>query len=221
MTGLPRRALLNLDRPHYDMVVMGGSLGGLAALRQIVRALPASFGAPVVVVLHRLANSPDLLVDLLSQEGGMRVLRAEVGVRPADGVVYTAPTGSHLRLTSHRRFAFDTGGKIEHVTSAADPLFASAAAAYGSRLLAVVLTGRGRDGAEGVRAVAAAGGTVLVEDPATAREPSMPQAALDSGAVHFVCPLDRMSAGILSLMYTDHRSSLPTKPRRIVELSNP
>jgi two-component system, chemotaxis family, protein-glutamate methylesterase/glutaminase len=174
--------------PAYDLVVMAASAGGFSALTQILGGLPADFGAAVVVVQHRSTREPNLLVPLLARRSPLRVTAVTEGEGLRPGVVYIAPPDLHAVVRPDHRLALTDGRKISFVRSSANPLFASAAAALGNRVIAVVLTGSGCDGTDGVQAIRTAGGLVIVQNPATAAHASMPLAAIRSGAVDYVLP---------------------------------
>jgi two-component system chemotaxis response regulator CheB len=206
MDSRPRDALQAV-RPAFDLVVMVASAGGLAALSTIVGSLPAGFPAAIVIVHHRAEANPSLLGEILSRRTALRVREATVGESPEAGVVYIAPAGLHLSIAADRSFAFSDRHLIQRVLSSADPLFESAAAVYGERLIAVVLTGYGQDGADGIRAVGQASGTVLVQDEATSQAFAMPAAALATGEVDAVLPVSAIGPALIALVGGDGSSN--------------
>jgi two-component system, chemotaxis family, protein-glutamate methylesterase/glutaminase len=181
----------------FDLVVIAASQGGRAAYQRILAALPAEFPAAVVVLQHRAARQRDVLAGLLARETPLAVEPARAGARPQAGTVHVAPAGRQLLLTREGSFALtdaDGGWPL------ADPLLASAAAAYGPRTIAVVVSGRLRDGAAGVRSVKRAGGRVLVQDQATAECFGMPGAAIATGCVDFVLPVQILGPALVALV---------------------
>lgn len=183
------------------MVVLAASLGGLAALRRVLADLPADLPAAVLVVLHRQATAPNVLATILRRHSTLPVFDAIAGGTPWACQVHVAPPDMHLCIGPTGLFAVDGSGPICFVSSAVDPLLESAARIFRERLLAVILTGRGRDGAAGTIAVAAAGGTILAENPATARAAGMPTAALATGfvrTIHDQACLGSVIAGLVS-----------------------
>jgi two-component system chemotaxis response regulator CheB len=183
----------------FDLVVIAASAGGVVALKQIVATLPAWFPIPVAVVQH-IGIQRSFMADVLGFRARMPVRFAQEGDRIRGGHVYLAPCSRHLSLGADRRFALSDGDRINFVRPAADPLFHSAAAMLGSRVLGVVLTGMGRDAACGARAIRDAGGVVVVEDPKTAFAPQMPSAAIDAGAADLVLDLPGIAPALLSLV---------------------
>jgi two-component system chemotaxis response regulator CheB len=125
--------------------------------------------------------------------------------------VYLAPSDHHLTITPGHTFAFQNGPRVSHTRSAVDPLFASAAAVYGNRTIAIVLTGGGTDGVRGSCAVRAAGGTVVAQDPDDAAHPGMPTAAVKSGAAGYVLPLDSIADALTALVQTGHYEPEPER----------
>jgi two-component system, chemotaxis family, protein-glutamate methylesterase/glutaminase len=201
-----RRQVRNMKRRPLiasRLVAIVASRGGVAALRALLAALPASFPAAVIIVLHHApptAGRKDPIVAVLQAGCALPVRTAWIGTQPMRGHVYVAPADMHLVLTEGRRFALADGRRIRGVRSSANPLFESAACAYGDRLVAVVLTGGDRDGTDGVQSVTHAGGTVIAQDPATARDPHMPTSAIATGAVAHVLPLAEIGPTLIDLV---------------------
>jgi two-component system chemotaxis response regulator CheB len=190
------------DLLHFDIVVLAASAGGLDALIAVLSSLPSDFPIPVAVVLHRSTQGPNLLANVLSRHTVLRVTQAKAGERLQPGTVYLAPSDLHLSVTPARIFALTGGGRQSYVLSSADPLFLSVARVYAERVVAVVLSGYGHDGAEGARAVGRAGGTVLVQDEATAQAFGMPSAAIETGEVDAVLPLSAIGPALVQLAIT-------------------
>ena len=185
---------------HFDVVLIAASAGGLRALLLIVSALARSFPAAVLVVLHLDPHRVSHLAEILGRH-------AHVDVRPAaqdepvqPGVVYVAVSDRHLVLQADGRLSLGMTAPVHFVRPSADSLFISAAETYGPRALAVVLTGTGLDGSQGVVAIKRCGGTVLAQDPADAEFPAMPEAALATGSVDRVLPLAAMAQAIEQLV---------------------
>jgi two-component system, chemotaxis family, protein-glutamate methylesterase/glutaminase len=181
---------------------MAGSAGGLDALTAVLYALPSDYPIPLAVVLHRSSEGPNLLPEILSRHTRLQVTQARAGQELRAGTVYLAPSDFHLSVTDARAFELTGGGRQSYVLSSADPLFLSVAQVYGSRVIAVILSGYGRDGAEGARAVGQAGGMVLVQDEATAQTFGMPAAAIATGEVGAVLPLSAIGPALIHLVRT-------------------
>jgi two-component system chemotaxis response regulator CheB len=159
------------------MIVVGGSLGGCAALREILRLLPADFSLPIAVVLHRHRESGGLLVPVVQRDCVLPVGEADDKEPIRRGHVYLSPPDYHL-LVDQEAFALSTDDLVNFARPSIDVLFESAAEWKGRQVAAVVLTGSGSDGARGARRVQQSGGLVLVQDPQTAEGPWMPAAAV-------------------------------------------
>jgi two-component system chemotaxis response regulator CheB len=161
------------------MIVIGGSLGSLAALRLVLRQLPATFSLPIAVVLHRHKESDDSLASVLQRDIALPVHEVIDKDSIQAGHVHVGPSDYHL-LVEALYFSLSTDEPVQYARPSIDVLFESAADVYGPRAIAVVLTGANRDGAEGAREIRRRGGTVVVQDPATAEGAVMPQAAIQA-----------------------------------------
>ena len=157
-------------------VGIGASSGGVEALLQIAGALPARFPAPVLVTLH-IGSLSSLLPELIRARGPNRALHPADGDRLEPGTIYVAPPDRHL-LLQDGRIRLGLGPKENHARPAIDPMFRSMALALRSCAIGIVLSGRLDDGTAGLKAIKECGGTAIVQDPATALEPSMPASAL-------------------------------------------
>lgn len=183
-----------MAEPRYEAVVVGASAGGIAALKSLLSALPERFGLRVAVVQHIDAGSTDYLTEILSRDCPLAVAEAEDKADFLGGRVYLSPPGYHLLVEPDRSLSLSVDEKVNHCRPAIDPLFESAANAFGPGLIGVVLTGGNGDGAGGLQYIRARGGRAVVQDPATAEAPSMPRAALDAGPVDDVLPLPGIAA---------------------------
>ncbi|HEX2189238.1 MAG TPA: chemotaxis protein CheB [Longimicrobiaceae bacterium] len=192
-------ALVGVDVPR-SLVVVGSSAGGLAALSTLLAPLPADFPAPILVVQHLSPDRPSLLAEILGARTKLRVVQAAGGERLAAGTVFLAPPDHHLVVHPGGTVALSGSPRVRFSRPSADVLFDSAAAAFGGRVVAVVLTGRDSDGSLGAVAVRAAGGRVIAQEPGTAEEASMPEKAIESGAVDFVLPLEEIPAALTTLV---------------------
>jgi two-component system chemotaxis response regulator CheB len=163
-----------------DIIVLAASAGGVDALRGIVRMLPTHFPAALFVVLH-IGPNRSVLPALLSQAGPLPASHPADGQGIVPGHIYVAPPDHHMRLTPGL-IHLDTGPKIHFTRPAADPLFQSAALAYGARVVGVVLSGGDGDGAAGLRDVKARGGVSIVQEPNQAENPGMPLQAIKEDA---------------------------------------
>jgi two-component system chemotaxis response regulator CheB len=162
----------------YEVVAIGASWGGLAALRTVLGGLPADFGAAVVVVQHRMsAGDDELLPALLGSVTPLGVHEAADKAPLRPGLVLVAPPEYHL-LVEAGEVALSGDAPVQFSRPSIDVLFESVAAAYRERAVGVVLTGANDDGADGLAAIRRRGGVAIVQDPDDAVRAEMPRAAL-------------------------------------------
>ena len=161
-----------------EAVVIGGSAGAFEALSAILPALPANYALPLLIVVHLPADKKSIMAELFQRTCRIAVREAEDKEPIQPATAYFAPPDYHLLVERGKTLALSSDDPILYSRPSIDPLFETAAEAYGSRLIAIILTGANRDGADGVRAVLAAGGIALVQDPASAYARFMPEAAL-------------------------------------------
>jgi len=174
--------------PAMRVLAVGTSAGGVEALIRLAGALPADFPAPVLVVLHIPAFSASSLPAILDRAGPLTADHARDHEPLVAGRIYVAPPDFHL-LVEHDEVRLTRGPLEQNHRPAIDPLFRSVAFAYGPAAIALVLTGALADGAAGVAAVAARGGTVVVQDPKDAAYAAMPSNALAAEPSAHVAPL--------------------------------
>ena len=173
------------------IVVVGSSWGGVTALGRLLAGLPADLAVPVVVAQHR-RDAPSMLARLLERQTDRTVRDAADKDTLAPGTVYLAPAGYHLLVERPGHLALSTEGPVRFARPSIDVLFESAAVAYRTGVVGVVLTGTNDDGAAGLAAIVARGGHAVVQDPASAERPAMPLAALATGIEAMVLPLDEI-----------------------------
>jgi two-component system chemotaxis response regulator CheB len=191
----------------YEIVVVGSSWGGLAAVRELVGRLPRDFGLPVVVVQHRHKDSDRLLASLLQDRTLLTVCEVEDKQPILPSFVFVAPPDYHL-LVERGHFSLSTDAPVRYSRPSIDVAFTSAADAYGRRAVGVVLTGANADGAAGLVSIAERGGLPIVQSPATAESPTMPQAALDAVPSARVLPIP----AIAELLATLPAAAPPRQP---------
>ncbi len=175
---------------EFPIVAIGAAAGGLDPVRRITEALPHHCGAAVLVVFHSGAQ-PSALPEILSWHGKLPVVFGEQGTPLETGRLYVAPPDRHM-LLSRVGIHLDSGTRVHGTRPAIDPLFVSAAMAFGPRVIGVGLSGLGRDGAAGLRTIGACGGLALTQDPAEAAAPDMPAAAVNQGHPE-ILPIDRLA----------------------------
>jgi two-component system, chemotaxis family, protein-glutamate methylesterase/glutaminase len=186
----------------YGIVAIASSAGGITALGRLFGGLPVGFPVPVVVVQHLDRRHETIIAEVLGRRTKLPVTLAQEGVRAEAGTIYIAPPNRHLLVGEHGTLTLSSSELVHFVRPSADLLFESVAGSYGPRAIACVLTGTGSDGAMGVSAVKSRGGTVIAEDPQLAEFKGMPEAAIASGAVDFILPLDEIATVIRGLVET-------------------
>jgi two-component system, chemotaxis family, protein-glutamate methylesterase/glutaminase len=178
----------------HRLLAIGGSWGGIAAMRTILRDLHLPADTAAVTVLHRQPVRSEL-ARVLARSSRLPVVEAEDKTALVAGTVHVAPPDYHL-LVEEAWLSLSTEEAVKYSRPSIDVLFESAAGSFGHRLIAVVLTGASDDGTEGAIAVRRHGGKVIVQDPRTAEQPIMPQAVIDAGAADHVVPLDALVAAV-------------------------
>jgi len=189
------------DRPStqgHDIVVMGGSAGGVEAMQRIVSAFPADLPAAVFVVVHTAAGYESALPEILSRRGALKATHALHGEPVKNGHIYVAPPDNHMLLRPGY-LAVQRGPKENGSRPAVDPLFRSASIAYGSRVIAVVVSGHLDCGTAGLISVKARGGIALVQEPEGAVAKDMPQSAITYAPIDRVLPLAEIGPTIVDL----------------------
>jgi two-component system chemotaxis response regulator CheB len=195
------------QRKPVWLAVIAASAGGVEALQTVVRAFPPGFPGAVVIVQHRRPDVEFMLERVLQRVCDLPVRRAEDAATIEPGTVYIAPPDRHLLVHADRTFGYQNGHRRRYVLSSASTAFESAAKVFGPHLIAVVLTGAGVNGTDGVQNVKAEGGTVIVQDPATARFRDMPRAAIATGVVDRILPLEQIAPAVVSIVQSHAAAS--------------
>ena len=181
--------------PAHDLIVIGASAGGVEAISKLVAGLPANLSAAVCVVVHLRPYSESHLARVLERAGPLPVVAAKQDMPLRQGTIYVAVPDMHLLV--HRNGGEPTlrlvrGPRENRSRPAVDPLFRSAALAFGPRVIGVVLSGALDDGTAGLWTVKDRGGLAVVQDPDDAAVPSMPASALAEVEVDHVAPADTL-----------------------------
>jgi two-component system chemotaxis response regulator CheB len=184
MENLSKDQSANLKR--HQAVVVGVSAGGLDALRILLPLIPVDFIMPAIIVQHLHPQQDQFFIETLSKSCLVPVREAEEKEAIMPGTIYFAPPNYHLLIEWDKTFSLSIDEKVNYSRPSIDVLFETAAEAYGPRLIGVILTGASRDGAAGLRRIKENGGMTIVQDPATAKFPVMPSAALDETEVDYV-----------------------------------
>ena len=183
----------------HEAIVMGLSAGGMQALKIILPALPQSFPLPIAIVQHTASQPESYLAEYLDKISAISVKEAEDKEPMQGGVVYLAPAGYHLLVDPDRCFSLSVDMPVNYSCPSIDVLFESASDAFADSLVGVVLTGANGDGSHGLKTIKSRGGTAIVQNPATAEVPYMPQAALDATPVDYIVDLEKLAPLLLQL----------------------
>ena len=183
-----------------EAVVIGASTGGPKALYKVITALPSNIGVPVLVVQHMPTGFTKAFAERLNLNSKLKVIEAQDGDLVEKNVVYIAPGGYHMEIGKDKRIHLNTEPTIWGVRPAVDKLFISATSVYGSRLLSVILTGMGRDGAKGTADVKDNGGITIAEHQSTCIIYGMPKAAFETGKVDEIVPLSNIAQEITKVV---------------------
>ena len=186
--------------PGHDIIAIGASAGGVEALTQLVKGLPADLPAAVFMVLHVPAHGTSVMPQILSRNGPLPAAHARDGEPIQPGRIYIAPPDNHL-LIHDGKVRLSRGPRENGHRPAVDPLFRSAARWYGRRVVGVILSGALDDGTAGLTAVKQRGGVAIAQDPDDAFYPSMPRSALENVAVDHALPLAQIPATLVRLAH--------------------
>jgi two-component system chemotaxis response regulator CheB len=178
------------------VVVLGGSWGGLRAVGVVLSGLPPDLPAAVAIVLHRAADADDAMLQTLLRNRTRLALRDADDKDPLEeGVVLVAPPDYHL-LIEPGHVALSVEEPVQYSRPSIDVLFETAAEAYGTGAVGVVLTGANADGSRGLARIAALGGRAIVQDPEGAERDEMPRAALHAVPAAVVAPLEEIASAV-------------------------
>jgi two-component system chemotaxis response regulator CheB len=184
----------------FGVVAIAASAGGVAALKALLGGLPATFPVPILVCQHVMRSRPSLLKSVLANRTRLRVVQGGRGEMPVGGNVYVAPPNRHMIVAPDGMLGLSDGCPENFCRPSADVLFRSVARFHGGRAIAVVLTGHGRDGAMGARAIQRCGGFAIAQDERSSGVFEMPLAARDLGGADLILPLDQIGPALQVLV---------------------
>lgn len=189
----------NLKNQH--IIVIGTSAGGLNALTKLISQLQKGFKAPILVVQHISADANgDVLLNALNTSGSLVCSHATSGMKLKAGHLYLAPSDHHLMVDDDESLLVTKGAQENRSRPAIDPLFRSAAVAFGNRVIGILLTGYLNDGTSGLIAIQRCGGTCILQDPSDAEYPDMPKNALNQLKPDFCLPLAEIGGLLYQLV---------------------
>ena len=184
---------------RYEIVVLGCSMGGMAAMERVFSVLPIDFPLPIIVAQHRYRTSGEALPAFLRRHSLLTVVDATDKEWIQPGHVYLAPADYHLLVDRAGELSLSVDAAVSYSRPSIDVLFESAAEAFGAGTIGVVLTGANADGSRGAARIKQAGGFVVVQDPESAETPDMPRAAIAAARVDRILPLERIGPFLVEL----------------------
>lgn len=201
-----------------QVVVIGTSAGGLSALKKLISQIPKDFLLPILVVRH---ISPDatgnVVLDELNKLNSVKCQHAETGGKLKPGHLYLAPSDHHLLIGGNLKMLVTKGAHENRSRPAIDPLFRSAAVAFGSGVIGIILTGYLDDGTSGMKAIKNCGGICIVQDPEEAEYPDMPRNALNNIEVDYCLPIAEMGALLIKLIPLQSHIRKPIPEHILIE----
>ncbi len=194
------------------VVVIGTSAGGLDALQKLISQLQSDFPVPILVVQHISADATgNVLLDVLNKLSNIKCQHAQNGTILKAGCLYLAPSDHHLMIGENLKILVTKGAQENRSRPAIDPLFRSAAVAFGSGVIGILLTGYLDDGTAGMKVIKRCGGICIVQDPADAAYPDMPENAINHVKIDYCLPISEMGGLLYQLIpqKTGKRKPIP------------
>jgi len=188
------------------IIVIGSSAGGINALKEVLSRLPADLPAAVIIVQHLQSGRLTRLPQYLDRMSSLRVCLAEHGAALLPGLAYLAVPGKHIRI-ENKSLVLDNDEKLNYVRPSADILFISAARAYGSRVIGVILTGTGKDGAAGCQKIKEKGGVIIAQNEKSSQYFGMPLNAIETDCVDYILDIKEIAGKIVELVTIERINS--------------
>jgi two-component system, chemotaxis family, protein-glutamate methylesterase/glutaminase len=183
----------------YKAIVIGGSAGAIEALNILLVAFPKKFSLPILIVQHLHLNDMGSFASYLAGKTLLPVIEAFDKSPIEPGCIYTAPADYHMLIETENMISLSVDLPVNWSRPSIDVFFESAADVWGPALTGVVLSGASNDGAVGIKAIKASGGHTIIQDPATAQSPFMPQSAILTGAVNEILPPEKIGIRLAEL----------------------
>jgi two-component system chemotaxis response regulator CheB len=177
----------------FDVAAITASAGGLDALRIVLAALPADYPLAIPIVQHLHPKRTSHMVEILKGKISLKIHEAQDGEALMAGTIFLAPPDWHLLIDTKGRLRLRKTEPVHFVRPSADILFSSLAESYQNRAIGVVLTGTGVDGSAGLVKIKQAGGTTIAQDKETSRFFGMPDAAIKTGCIDYILPLEKIA----------------------------
>ena len=183
----------------YKAIVIGSSAGGMEALRTVLSVLPESFEIPILISQHLSPSSDNYITQYLNKLCKLEVKEADEKENIQVGKVYFAPPNFHLLVEKDKTLSLSTDSRVNFARPSIDVMFETAAWAYGSSLIGIVLTGANFDGSNGLKIIKDFGGLTIVQDPKTAHTPTMPEFAIAATKVDHILPINKIGEFLTGL----------------------
>lgn len=209
MTSPARNNLPPIEAVPPGIIGIGASTGGPQAFQEILSHLPGSLPVPLLCVQHISEGFMQGLVDWLAPQCQLKIMTAVTGILPQPGTVYFPREGSHLVMDSQGRLECSNAPLYDGHRPSISVTFKSLAQLYGKSAAGVLLTGMGRDGVDGMRAIAQTGGTTIAQDEESSIIFGMPKEAIAANAAHYVLPLPKIAPALLKLLNLDRNARTP------------
>lgn len=190
-------------KSNKDIILIGASTGGPNAIEKIITEITRDLNAAVLIVQHMPSGFTKTFAERLNKKCQLEVLEASDGIRVEKNKVYIAPGGYHMVVRGSGIIGLTKEDPIWGVRPAVDKLFISASSVYGNRIVSVILTGMGKDGAEGTVVVKMNKGMTIAQDENSSVIYGMPKCAYETGCVDHVLPLNDIASKIKSLINKD------------------
>lgn len=188
----------------FEAIVMGVSSGGMNAMKIMFALLPGDFTMPIIVVQHLSSRSDSQWIKLLNDKCALRIKEADEKEKISPGIIYIAPPNYHLLIEKNKTFSLSIDGRVNYARPSIDVLFESAAEAYTSKLIGVVLTGSNNDGTKGIKQIKELGGMAIIQDPATAESAFMPESAMEAIEPDYILPLEEIVELLVKMDKKNH-----------------
>lgn len=186
-------------KTEYEIIVLGVSTGGFKALEVVLSKLPQDFNLPLVIVQHRKKDPDDFFIEYMNGKTSLHIKEAEDKEEIKPGVGYIAPPDYHLLVERNHTLSLSVDSPLKYARPSIDILFESAAEAYESKVAGVVLTGASDDGSEGLKKIRECGGMAIIQNPATAEAPIMPESAIKIAGADHILSLENIGRFLGSL----------------------
>lgn len=199
------------------LIVIGASAGGMTALKKLVPQFQMDFPAPIFIVNHMSANTTgEVLVKALNESGSLTCVHAQDEQGFKSGTIYLAPSDHHMLIVKGK-ILVTKGARENRSRPAIDPLFRSAAVAYGNRVIGIILTGHLDDGTSGMMAIKRCGGVCIAQDPQDASYPDMPQSVIANVGADYCLPIAEMGQLLSDLLRRELPESKPVPDDIVIE----